>query len=136
MTDGVLPNYLGQEYGRNNVYRPRRIPNYNDGWQDMAPVQKSGRNEWGLYGVGGNVQEWCEGWYFEPEEFRPMRIIKDQGCHEFYPDRIRISARTYLQVGGWIIREGADGHNDLGFRVVAGPAVDYDGNYVIKAKAQ
>jgi serine/threonine protein kinase len=32
---------------------------YNDGFpSSTCPVQKSGRNDWGLYGIGGNAWEW------------------------------------------------------------------------------
>ncbi len=34
-----------------------RIGGYNDGYAVTCPVDKSGRNSWGLYGVGGNVCE-------------------------------------------------------------------------------
>jgi tetratricopeptide (TPR) repeat protein len=33
------------------------IEGYNDGYVLTCPVQHSGKNEWGLYGVGGNVME-------------------------------------------------------------------------------
>lgn len=34
------------------------IKGYDDGFAVAAPVERSGRNEWNLYGVGGNVFEW------------------------------------------------------------------------------
>jgi formylglycine-generating enzyme required for sulfatase activity len=34
------------------------LDGYRDGNPVAAPVEQSGRNEWGLYGVGGNVWEW------------------------------------------------------------------------------
>lgn len=34
------------------------IEGYDDGFVVTAPVQESGVNEWGLYGLGGNVREW------------------------------------------------------------------------------
>lgn len=34
------------------------IKGYDDGYAATCPVAESGRNEWGLYGVGGNVWEW------------------------------------------------------------------------------
>jgi tetratricopeptide (TPR) repeat protein len=36
-----------------------RIKGYNDGHAQEAPVEDSGANEWGLYGVGGNLWEWA-----------------------------------------------------------------------------
>lgn len=37
------------------------IVGYDDGFAVTAPVQQSGVNEWGLYGLGGNVREWTTG---------------------------------------------------------------------------
>jgi formylglycine-generating enzyme required for sulfatase activity len=34
------------------------IDGYTDGSAASCVVEQSGRNEWGLYGVGGNVWEW------------------------------------------------------------------------------
>ena len=34
-----------------------KIDGYNDGFPVTCPVEKSGKNDWGLYGVGGNVWE-------------------------------------------------------------------------------
>lgn len=34
------------------------IAGYNDGFAVTCPVQDSGANEWGLYGIAGNVYEW------------------------------------------------------------------------------
>ncbi len=35
------------------------VNGYEDGFEGLAPVEQSGRNEWGLYGVGGNAWEGC-----------------------------------------------------------------------------
>lgn len=45
-------NYSGQESASDN-----KIEGYNDSFPVTCPVENSGRNEWGLYGVGGNVWE-------------------------------------------------------------------------------
>ena len=46
-------NYYGQELSNNQ----NKISGYNDGFQATSPVEKSGMNDWGLYGVGGNAYE-------------------------------------------------------------------------------
>ena len=47
-------NYCGQE---TNGIAGTMISGYNDGFTVSCPVEKSGKNDWGLYGVGGNVWE-------------------------------------------------------------------------------
>ncbi len=46
-------NYAGREAGGEWA----RIAGYNDGFPVSCPVEQSGRNDWGLYGVGGNAWE-------------------------------------------------------------------------------
>jgi hypothetical protein len=45
-------NYSGKESATDN-----KIDGYCDDYPVTCPVENSGRNEWGLYGVGGNVWE-------------------------------------------------------------------------------
>ncbi|MFC1498769.1 SUMF1/EgtB/PvdO family nonheme iron enzyme [Verrucomicrobiota bacterium] len=39
------------------------IEQYEDGYPVTCPVTESGVNEWGIYGLAGNVWEWCEDWH-------------------------------------------------------------------------
>ncbi len=48
-------NYYGSENSG-----PGAKLEVNDGYRVSSPVDKSGVNEWRLFGVGGNVWEWCE----------------------------------------------------------------------------
>jgi hypothetical protein len=62
----------GREYPWGNTMPPKfgnyadkvspclgKIEGYVDGFPVTCPVEKSGENSWGLYGVGGNVYEFC-----------------------------------------------------------------------------
>jgi formylglycine-generating enzyme required for sulfatase activity len=49
------------------------IEDYDDGAVVSAPVSESGANAWGLYGVGGNVWEWCDGWFDASQKTRVFR---------------------------------------------------------------
>jgi formylglycine-generating enzyme required for sulfatase activity len=41
----------------------RGITNYTDGCIVTCPVEESGKSKWDLYGIAGNVWEWCEDWF-------------------------------------------------------------------------
>ena len=56
------------EYGNYGL-----IEDYDDGAIVSAPVAESGANEWGLFGVGGNVWEWCDGWFDASGKTRVFR---------------------------------------------------------------
>ena len=45
-------NSMPPKYGNYN-----QMDDYNDGFPVTCPVEKSGKNDWGLYGVGGNACE-------------------------------------------------------------------------------
>ncbi len=57
------------------------IENYDDGHPVSCPVEQSGANEWGLYGMGGNVWEWCEDWYDESR----TRKVRKGGSWDYDP---------------------------------------------------
>ena len=60
----VLPSWQG-------------IEDYDDGYGVTCPVNRSGVNPWGLYGLAGNVWEWCEDWY--DLDTRRLKIRKGGG---------------------------------------------------------
>ncbi len=58
---------------RENLSEWHGVVGYNDGFIVTAPVSKSGVNEWGLYGLAGNVSEWCEDWYTKQRKYKVRR---------------------------------------------------------------
>jgi formylglycine-generating enzyme required for sulfatase activity len=101
-----------------------------DGWIGTCPVDQYAANGFGLFGVTGNVWEWCADWYdsayyatsprsnpFGPErgEARSMRG-GSYLCHESYCRRYRVDARS---------ASGPDSSaGNIGFRVAAAAASD------------
>ena len=56
-------NYNGEE----GAFGNGKICGHNDGYPVTCPVEKSGKNDWGLYGVGDNVEQWtCDDYYGRP----------------------------------------------------------------------
>ncbi len=85
----------------------RGIVGYNDGYPVSCPVQNSGMNEWGIYGLGGNVWEWTADWYDAEKQYRTRR----GGSWDFDDrDSLEIAARGF---------DRPDARYDtIGFRVV------------------
>ena len=93
-----------------------------DGYSGTAPVDAYPPNQFGLYGVVGNVWEWCAD-YFSAAHARgalddprgpkvgPGRVMKGGSylCHASYCNRYRVAARTLAS------EDDALGH--VGFRV-------------------
>ncbi len=91
-------------FGRENKSAGQMLDNY-DGHRVSAPVNKSGINDLGLYGVGGNVWEWCQ------DDDEGARVLKGASWADCAPLFLKTSRRSsnaakYKSV-------------NLGFRVVA-----------------
>lgn len=95
-------NYQGQE-----GLGPVKIAGYNDGHPVSCVVELSGKNDWGLYGVGGNVFEWTSEPY---ESGKDWRVIRDASWLNPDPKYLRCSHRRG--------RRPWDGSHKVGFRVV------------------
>jgi formylglycine-generating enzyme required for sulfatase activity len=106
-------NYKGTE-GANIIYgffqNEKFIRNHNDGFVVTAPVGKSGTNEWGLYGVGGNVWEWCRDWF---DETKTTRVLKGAAWNNSDPAILTVNHRS----GALPEKSNAM----IGFRVVIAP---------------
>lgn len=79
-------NYCGQE---TNGMTGKMISGYNDGFAITCPVEKSGKNDWGLYGVGGNAWE-CTIRSSSDFSFDAWR---GAAWYDFYPNALRSNSR-------------------------------------------
>ncbi|MFO7869971.1 MAG: SUMF1/EgtB/PvdO family nonheme iron enzyme, partial [Kiritimatiellia bacterium] len=97
-------------FARARLSEWRGIKRYNDGHVVTCPVDKSGVNEWGIYGVGGNAWEWCRDWYGSERKYR----VRKGGC--WYFDREPLLSIKYRGF------DRPDAHYDtIGFRLVVAP---------------
>ena len=46
------------------------IRRYDDGFAVTCPVEQSGSNEWGIFGLAGNVWEWCLDWSDDSRDYK------------------------------------------------------------------
>jgi hypothetical protein len=68
------------------------IRHYDDGYAVTCPVDQSGVNEWGIYGLAGNVWEWCSDWYDADRTYK----IRHGGCWDFDGEAsLRIDTRGF-----------------------------------------
>lgn len=79
-----------------------------DGYCVSCPVHKSGKNAWGLFGVGGNVWEWCQD-TDHPQS--STHVLKGASWSECEPLFLRTSRRTTYAADYKYV--------NIGFRVVA-----------------
>ena len=90
--------------------------------EETVPVKSLPPNGWGIYGMHGNVLEWCEDWY---GEYPTGRVVDPQGPEE--------GGHRVLRGGSWgyIARDVRAAFRDwltpdlrnyyLGFRLARGP---------------
>jgi formylglycine-generating enzyme required for sulfatase activity len=106
--NGPIPsnwNYFGTE----NPESGQKL-DHNDGYRVSCPVRKSGANAWGLYGVGGNVWEWCED---ADDAEGKTRVLKGASWADCAPMFLKISRRSSYTKDYT--------SSTIGFRVIAEP---------------
>lgn len=103
--DEMPPTY-GNYYGQEGAGSWSKISGYRDGFPVTCPVEESGPNDWGLFGVGGNV------WEMATKDGSPSSFGAWRGASwSFYaPGTLRCGFRGVF--GG--SRRGSD----YGFRLV------------------
>jgi|GEM_PF-938006 len=86
------------------------IKGYNDGFAVSCPVSESGSNEWNIFGLAGNVWEWCSDWFDSSRKYK----VRHGGSWDFDDQkRLRIDYRGF---------DRPDTRDDtIGFRVVVAP---------------
>jgi len=91
-------------------YRGESIDGYENEFEVTGPVDQVGENEWGLYGVGGNVWEWNS-----ESRQEGRRVLRGGSWFEHVPDRLEATMRLDFDPSY------SDGVR-TGFRVVLVPA--------------
>ena len=99
-------NYA-DESAKRTLHNFSGIAGYSDGHVVTAPVEQSGVNEWGLYGIGGNAWEWTS------ESNGSMRVLRGASWQSYNPVTLRVEHR-YPRASSTRF------HAPHGFRVVLG----------------
>lgn len=87
-------NYRGEEASRGIFKLLRRIKfirGHHDKFIVLSPVDQSGTNEWSLYGVGGNVWEWCQDWF---DTNRTTRVLRGASWSNYRNGIIALTNRA------------------------------------------
>jgi formylglycine-generating enzyme required for sulfatase activity len=90
---------------------PGVLAGYRDDYPGTAPVGSFQPNQFGLFDVGGNVQEWCEDWFDEKHE---RRVLRGSSYDLSTQIHLSVPARSHNAPGTRV--------SGYGFRVVLGPA--------------
>ena len=96
---------------RKNLSDWHGILGYDDGYPVTCPVADSGMNEWGIYGLAGNVWEWCLDWLDNTDQHYKIR---KGGSWDFDP-------KNSLRVDAKGIDLPTARYDTIGFRVIVAP---------------
>ena len=64
-----------------------------DDFPNTSPVGSFAANRYGLYDMGGNVDQWCEDWYDADQK---SRVLRGASWGDRYPDYLLSSYRYYF----------------------------------------
>ena len=96
---------------RKNLAEWSGIRRYEDGFTVTCPVGESGASEWGIYGMAGNVWEWCQDWYDADQTYR----VRKGGSWDFdTKPQLRLEARGFDRPEAR--------YDTIGFRIVLAAA--------------
>ncbi len=100
-SDESLKNYISDWKG---------LKGYTDGFIVSCNVEESGSNEWGVFGMAGNVWEWCEDWNDKTYRYKTLH----GGSWDYdEKDMIRIDSKGF---------DRPDTRDDtIGVRIVIAP---------------
>jgi len=100
-------NYADKTLG-SRTWADEHIREYDDGYRVSCAVHHSGKNDWGLYGVGGNVWEWMQ-------EFAGGKaVVRGGAWNRAAPEHLACRVRVTF--------EPTDKDPTIGFRLVLAPA--------------
>lgn len=110
--NGFPPEYgnYSDRTARKHISPWDGLRRYEDGYAVTAPVTESGVNAWGIYGVGGNVWEWCLDWYGRSRDYK----VRKGGSWAF-------DSRESLRVEYKGFDRPDVSYDTIGFRVLAAP---------------
>ncbi len=103
--DKMPPTY-GNYHGQEGPGSWDKISGYRDGFPVTCPVEESGKNDWGLYGVGGNVWEMAA----SDKTGASFGAWRGASWDLSYPGLLRCVSRIGL--------DGSGRYGDYGFRLV------------------
>ncbi len=99
---------------RKQISQWRGILGYDDGYAVTCPVNNSGMNEWGIFGLAGNVWEWCQDW-MDPKD-KTFKIRKG-GSWDF-------DEKSSLKIRAMGLDRPDAKYDTIGFRIVVAPKAE------------